>query len=100
MTNRARGGSVLRKLGFVDVWNVGLVRAPIQSFLDPGFRPEVEWLPATGVARTNADPFALEHEGRWWMLYEGLDHAVGRGFLVARELGRDGAPRPFEHPRQ
>jgi len=94
MSLRARLPRALRRLLFVDVWNVGLVEAPIDAFLAPGFRPEVRWLPAAGPGRLQADPFALEHEGRWWVLYEALEHAGGRGYLVARELLPDGGFGP------
>lgn len=80
----------LRRAAFVDVWNVGVVEAPIAAFLAPDFRPEVRWLPAHGPARIHADPFALRRDGREWVFYERLDHAEGRGFLVARELLADG----------
>jgi glycosyltransferase involved in cell wall biosynthesis len=85
-----RARRTLRRLATVDVWNVGLVEAPIHAFLAPGFRPTVQWLPDAGVTRLSADPFALEHEGRRWLLYEGLEHSEGRGFLAARELGPQG----------
>jgi hypothetical protein len=86
MSLAARLPRPLRRLLYVDVWNVGVVEAPIAAFLAPGFRPEVRWLPAAGSARLHADPFALEHAGRWWLLYEVLEHAEGCGYLAAREL--------------
>jgi hypothetical protein len=86
MSARTALARAARRLLHVDVWNVGVVEAPITAFLAPGFRPQVRWLPAQGPGRIQADPFALEHEGRWWVVYEALEHAEGRGFLAAREL--------------
>lgn len=79
-----------RRAFTVDLWNVGLVEAPIHAFLRADFRPEITWLPARGSERLSADPFALEFEGRTHVLYESLDFAEGRGLLVARELGEAG----------
>jgi hypothetical protein len=86
MSWRARLPRSLRRAAFVDVWNVGVVEAPIASFLRADFRPEVRWLPALGPELLHADPFALRRDGREWVLCERLDHADGRGVLVAREL--------------
>jgi hypothetical protein len=88
--NPARLPRALRRAAFVDVWNVGLVDAPIAAFLQADFRPEVRWFPASGPARLHADPFAIERAGEQWVLYERLDHAEGRGVLVARQLLADG----------
>jgi len=45
-------------------WNIGVVRAPISRFLDPHFRPEIEWAPYHRRGHGLADPFSLpEGEG-------------------------------------
>jgi len=78
-------GAAARRLVLVDQWNVGVVDAPIGSFLG-GAPPEVRWFPTAGTGRLSADPFGLEVDGRAWVLYERLDFAEGRGYLVARPL--------------
>ena len=40
-------------------WNVGLVDAPIERFLDPDFAPSVRWLPRPARGEFVADPFGL-----------------------------------------
>ena len=40
-------------------WNVGIVDKPIDAFLDPNFRPQVQWL-APRAGRFVADPFLLK----------------------------------------
>jgi len=40
-------------------WCVGIVDRPISAFLEPGFVPEVRWLPTVGRHRFLADPFGL-----------------------------------------
>ena len=37
-----------------------------------------------------ADPFPLRVDGRYWVLFEELRYATGRGVIAAVELGRDG----------
>jgi hypothetical protein len=75
---------------FVDVWNVGLVKAPVHSFLRPGFEPEITWFPSAGNRRLSADPFALARDGRLYVLYESLEFARGKGVLVTREWADGG----------
>jgi len=80
----------LRRAAFVDVWNVGVVEAPIARFLEPDFRPEARWFPARGAEHLAADPFALVRDGRTYVFHEVLEHARGRGELAVRELHGDG----------
>lgn len=82
--------ALARRALTVDLWNVGLVEAPIHAFLRADFEPRIRWLPAAGSERLSADPFALECDGRTHVVYESLDFAEGRGLLVARELGEAG----------
>lgn len=81
----------LRAATHVDIWRVGLVDAPIHAFLDPGFRPAIEWVtPAEDVAYC-ADPFANpdDPEDIWWERY---DYRGRRGTLQHTRLGNGAAP--------
>lgn len=73
----------------VDHWNVGVVRAPIATLLS-GEVGDVDWMPHPDEGRLQADPFGVVHDGRRWVLYEALDYAEDRGFLLARELRDEG----------
>ena len=42
-----------------EIWQVGVVQAPIHRFLDPDFRPQVEWIPNVRPHHFFADPFAV-----------------------------------------
>lgn len=80
-----------------DVWNVGLVRAPIQAFLAPGFRPAVEWLPHPRRGTFLADPFGVMHRDRPIVLAEEFDYRMGLGRLSSVDLSEPPAarrPRP------
>lgn len=77
---------------YADVWNVGLVRAPIERFLEPGYRPPVEWLPAPGPGTFRADPFGLDRDGRATVLYETFDYRHDIGRIAALELGPGDGP--------
>jgi hypothetical protein len=48
-----------RKNQFVERWNIGIVRAPIQRFLDENFVPTVEWAPYDRHGYMIADPFGV-----------------------------------------
>jgi len=72
-----------RKNVYGDLWNVGVVDAPIASFLDPDFRPAVRWFPALPPGEFRADPFGLVHEGSLTILCEHFAYRDDRGFIVA-----------------
>jgi hypothetical protein len=66
-----------------DVWNVGIVDAPIETFLTPGARPPVRWLPPPPRNASIADPFAFATDDPPVILAERLDYGVGKGYIVA-----------------
>src|SRR5262249_40356526 len=67
---------------FSESWNVGIVRAPIQCFLQPGFRRRVEWFPRPAPNRFIADPFVFEDGGTTRILMEEFDYFEYRGRIV------------------
>jgi hypothetical protein len=73
---------------YADVWNVGVVRAPIERFLEPGYRPTVEWFPAPRAGTFRADPFGLTRNGRITVLFEEFDYREDLGRIAALELGK------------
>ena len=74
-------------------WGVGIIHAPIHSFLDPRFRPEVSWLPRSDRRHFLADPFGIRSGKNLTILAEELDHAEQVGRVVAIECPEVGAPR-------
>jgi hypothetical protein len=76
-----------------EMWNVGVVRAPLSSFLDPKYRPDIQWLPAPGPGRFYADPFPVAHDGRFEVLLEEFDYARNQGYIASvASCGSDFAP--------
>jgi hypothetical protein len=73
---------------FCEDWNVGIVREPIQTFLDADFRPQVNWLATRKADTYVADPFVLEI-GRLRLLAEEFNWNINRGYIVEIDL-RDG----------
>ncbi|HXR97116.1 MAG TPA: hypothetical protein VN709_04660 [Terriglobales bacterium] len=59
-------------------WNIGVVEAPISSFLDPQFCPEVRWMPDPGRNEFRADAFACGDE----IIYEHFEAWSERGFIA------------------
>jgi hypothetical protein len=80
-----------------ECWNVGIVHAPIDRFVDPAFEPEVHWLPKPPRDRFYADPFGLWVDGRLIVLLEVYDQRRQVGYLAATE-SRDGVR--FSEPRR
>jgi hypothetical protein len=74
-------------------WNIGLVRSPIEAFLEPGFRPPVEWLRPNDPYSFLADPFLLDTASGVRLLAEGFDRRTDRGAIVEVTLdGNTSAP--------
>lgn len=73
-----------------DQWGIGIVDAPIHRFLEPGFAPEVRWLPAPPRDRIAADPFAVRGNHKTTIVYEELSYRDNKGRLVAVEASDDG----------
>ena len=74
----------------VDDWNVGIVRAPQSAFLDPAFKPEIEWAPFSKRDLAIADPFLVPSSqpgAPLRILAEELDWTTERGRIC--EILRD-----------
>jgi hypothetical protein len=66
-------------------WNVGVVQAPIASFLKGGRAQGVEWLGSPRRGEFLADPFGVVREGGLTILCELLDARERRGRIVCLE---------------
>lgn len=71
-TLMAGASALLRRSFFSSSWNIGVARAPIESFATNGSLPEIVWYPKTDVPRFAADPFGLIVDGRRIVLCESL----------------------------
>src|SRR4029077_4676900 len=67
-------------------WNIGIVRAPIHAFLDPSFRPRVQWLGYRRPGKYIADPFILKVGSDLRLRAEEFDGRSGRGSIVELNL--------------
>ncbi len=83
-----------RRLFRHDVWNIGIVEAPIHTFLTPGARPPVRWLPEPPRGSFLADPFMVETNDGPVILAEGFSYADGKGYIVALTSTPDGGFGP------
>jgi hypothetical protein len=76
-------------------WHVGLVRAPIERFLEPSFTPVIEWLPYRRPRGFLADPFLARAGAETRLLMEDWDDRSFKGSIV--EVGLEqglGGQRP------
>lgn len=64
-------------------WNIGIVDAPIESFLDAE-KPKVKWLGGVSTKEFRADPFGLVHHGKLGFMYENYDYGRKIGEIFAR----------------
>jgi hypothetical protein len=66
-----------------DDWNIGIVDAPVASFLDGDHVPTVAWAP-TRRGRYAADPFGLLEGAALQVYFEDYGHASGRASIARR----------------
>ncbi|MDQ2786992.1 MAG: hypothetical protein M3Y58_18535 [Chloroflexota bacterium] len=73
---------------FRDRWNIGIVAAPIETFLDADARPPVQWLPKPPPKHFLADPF-VSLDGT--LFVEEFDDRTQRGHIAALTALPDGS---------
>jgi hypothetical protein len=72
-------------------WDVGIVDAPIERFLEPGFRPNVKWLPFRRPKEFIADPFVEKCGGSGVSIVaERYDQDNKCGYIVRIRSQKDG----------
>jgi hypothetical protein len=71
-------------------WNIGIVDAPITAFLEPGYVPDITWMPAPPHGRFVADPFVFTHAGTPYVLYEDFDIRREHGHIAALRITPEG----------
>jgi len=84
-TCRNACGEVYRLLFRHGEWNVGVVRAPLATFLKGGPAQGVDWLGSPRRGEFLADPFGVVREGELTILCELLDARQRRGRIVSLE---------------
>jgi hypothetical protein len=82
---------------FTEIWQVGLVHAPIARFLDPNFQPEIQWLPNARPSHFYADPFLSVEPDRLRILIEEYDYQSDPTGRIGELFWRDGQ---FQLPAQ
>lgn len=78
-----------------DDWNIGVVNAPIDTFLSTNEMRKVQWFPRDPNGRFFADPFGVMKDGTLYILCEEFDYAKPKGRIVSIKL-KDGAFSPPE----
>jgi hypothetical protein len=87
----ARNQVPSRLLG--QMWNVGVVDRPIESFLEPGPPAPVAWLPELGVpGEFRADPFGRQVDGGLTLLVERWHSRRGLGVVEQVTLSAGNEP--------
>jgi hypothetical protein len=89
---RAYAGNLFHTFFRDAVWGVGVVRKPIHAFLEPGFRPAVEWLPPR-PRRFAADPFGVVRGGKTYLFFEDFSFRDYKGRIACSVWGGAGAAR-------
>ena len=67
-------------------WNIGVVYAPISTFLETNARPLVSWFPPRKRGNFLADPFAVVMDGTLHILCEEFDYCAHKGRIVSIEV--------------
>jgi hypothetical protein len=72
-----------------EVWNIGIVKEPIDVFLEPKVRPKVHWLSGTRTDEFLADPFAVVRDKEIHIFCEELDRQANKGRIVHIRVDED-----------
>lgn len=90
-TARARLSVQWDRLFRIEQWRVGVARAPVESFLQEGPAPIIEWLPNPGPTEFLADPFAASvRPDGLELLVERYDHRTDKGVIERLDWSADG----------
>ncbi len=81
---------VLHALFRHDLWNIGIVRQSMSSFLWPG-HPNVEWLPELGRETYLADPFSISMDDQIYLFCEEFSYRNSKARIVVIRLA-EGKP--------
>jgi hypothetical protein len=71
---------------YFEEWSIGVVPAPISSFLEQKARPPTSWLPLRERGKYFADPFGVVNDGTLYILCEEFDYRTNKGRIVSIEL--------------
>jgi hypothetical protein len=74
----------------IEQWNVGLINAHPQAFLNRDFRPVVEWSRYSMAGQMVADPFPVIGDAKLRLLVEEWDWYGERSRLAEMQRGTDG----------
>ena len=74
----------------MDIWNVGLVHAPQEHFLDEAYQPHIEWSDYSEAQQFVADPFLLPAGDQTRILAEEFQYYNEKGRIVEMRRGGDG----------
>ncbi len=74
-------------------WCIGIVEAPISTFLEASRETRVRWLRPPGDGRFIADPFGAQLDGAVHILYEDFRYSTSKGLIATMEATATGPPR-------
>lgn len=80
---------MLKSIFYIDFWNIGIVKAPIQAFLDPSTLPPVHWFPNLPKNKFIADPFGIKRGDELHIIYEDFLYKEGIGTIGSLTYKQD-----------
>jgi hypothetical protein len=83
------------RLLFEERWNIGIVKARIESILDGPLPDDVRWFPTGQTRAFVADPFGWVEQGRITAFFEVYDYKQRKGQIWSAEVGHDGWAGPL-----
>ncbi|MFC1659023.1 hypothetical protein ACFL0U_00455 [Pseudomonadota bacterium] len=77
----------LKKLFFIETWNVGILKGNVKSFLDKSYlKKEIVWLPKKFGHIFYADPFGFELRDKKYIIYEYFSYIGQKGKIDIIEV--------------
>jgi hypothetical protein len=79
-----------------ELWRVGIrLGSPLAGLQAARALADLSWLEAP-TGHYYADPFAISHLGRFYLLVEDFDIAANKGWIVCLQLDQNGTPGPAQ----
>jgi len=83
---KMRASKFLRKLFWIDVWNIGIVSVTPKSIIEKKYLPEPIWLSKNRAFKFKADPFFITLNNKLYILYEDFNFLFPKGKINLMDL--------------
>ncbi|MGC8494379.1 MAG: glucosamine inositolphosphorylceramide transferase family protein [Syntrophobacteraceae bacterium] len=90
--------SLYGRLFVKEIYNIGIVHAPIYCFLNTEWKPDISWLAKLPEKPTYiADPFGIQLNDKEYLFCEYFDYRENKGRIICKEMNGTVCSSDFEN---